>query len=164
MRILIFFLWVVFAVILQVLLFNHLSLAGGLVLLYVVALLKVPSELNRSLQILLGFVVGLVVDIFCNTLGMHTFAAVTTMFLREPVLHLYFNDPEFKNESVSANRVGAWTFVRYVLSVLIMHTVLLYGVESFTLFNFSVLLLKIFISTLLTLAVAVAIELASLKK
>ena len=159
-----YFLWVLLAVVLQVLLFNRLSLAGGIVIVYMIALLKMPVEVPRIVQILIGFLVGLMVDIFCNTLGMHALATVTVMFFREPLLHLFYNDPEFKNGSVGMERIGMASYIRYALTILAFHSILLYFIEAFTLFNFLVLLSKIFISIALSLLVAIVFEFSAMKK
>lgn len=164
MQILRFILWLIVSVALQVLLFNHLSLYGGIVMIYVVALLKLPVEVNRVFQIILGFLVGFVIDIFSNTPGMHALATTTLMFFRDPILHLFNNDPEFKNGTVCFSRVGISTFVRYAFNVIVLHSVLLYLIESFSLFNIGVLITKILVSLVLTCIVSLAFEFATMKK
>lgn len=164
MHILIYLLWLVLSVVLQVLLFNHLSLMGGVVLIYMVALLKMPVEVNRVMQIVLGFLVGFMIDVFCNTPGMHSFAAVTTMFFRKPLLKLFNNDPEFKNGLVGVARIGLSSFLRYSLTIIAINCFLLYSIEAFSLFNVMVLLTKMILSTLLTFAVGMAFEFANMKK
>lgn len=157
-------LWVVLALLLQVLLFNHLALFGGIALVYVVALIKMPVEINRNLQILAGFLVGLSIDIFCNTMGMHALATTTMMWLRTSVLHLYVNSEDVKDGVPSFNLMGIQEYIRFVVTLLLIHCILLYFIEAFTLFNFLVLLSKIFISLILTLIVVVTLEFTTLKK
>ncbi len=164
MSLLLYILWLLLSVVLQVLLFNHLSLFGGVALVYAIALLKAPVEINRVLQIVMGFLVGFVVDIFCNTPGMHSLTAVTVMLFRDPILHLYNDDPEFKAGLVTMQQLGVSAFARYSLSVIALHGVLLYIIESFTLFNLPVLLLKVLISVGLTFGFCMAFEFASSKK
>lgn len=164
MQILRFLLWLLVSVALQVLLFNHLSLYGGIVMIYVVALLKLPVEVNRVFQIIIGFLVGFLIDIFSNTPGMHALAATTVMFFREPILHLFNNDPEFKNGTICFTRVGISTFIRYAINVIALHAILLYLIESFSLFNLGVLLTKILVSLFLTFVVSISFEFATMKK
>lgn len=152
--------WLLVAVLLQVLLFNHLSVWGGVVLVYVIALVKLPLEINRSLQILLGFLAGLLVDLFCNTHGMHALAACTTMFLRPAVLNSFITGKgkELKNCRVSFSGLDPSIYLRFMLTILVVFATLLYLIEAFTLFNFLVTLLKVVISTLLTWLFAVIFE------
>lgn len=164
MSILLYILWLLLAVVLQVLLFNHLSFFGGVALVYVIALLKAPVEISRVMQIVMGFLVGFVVDIFSNTPGMHSLTAVTVMALRDVILHLYNDDPEFKSGLVTMQQIGLSAFVRFSMSVIALHCLLLYIIESFTLFNLPVLLLKVLISIGLTFGFCMAFEFAAAKK
>lgn len=164
MNILKYLLWLLLTVVCQVLIFNHLAFYSGIVLIYAVALFKAPVELNRSLQIFIGFITGLVVDIFSNTPGMHALTATTIMFVRDPILHLYVSDPEYKSGHVSISRIGPATYFRYVLTMGLFHSILLFLIEACTLFNPLVLLSKILISSVMTLVVAMTIDLVTVKK
>jgi len=156
--------WIIFAVILQTLLFNHLQLFGGVIMVYMIALLKVPVEMNRNLQILLGFLSGLVVDIFSNTPGMHALAGVTVMWIRMPILHLYINSEDVKAGIPSTNLMGLQCYLRYAFTLLAIHCVLLYFIESFTLFHILSTLLKVAISLALSFIATISLEFATLKK
>lgn len=157
-------LWIILAVLLQVVLFNHLYLFGGVALVYMIALAKMPVEINRNIQILVGFFVGLTVDIFCNTPGMHALATTTVMWLRIPILHLYVNADDVKSGAPGISLIGMQEYIRYALTLVALHCVLLYFIESFTMFNFLVLLLKIVISTILTFGSALVLEFTTLNK
>lgn len=152
------------AVALQVLLFNHLSLFGGVVFVYVVALLKMPIKVNRIVQIVTGFVVGLLIDVFANTHGMHALTAVTLMFLRDPILHLYIDDSDMKYEKVNFSRLGSQHYMRYAITIIAAHALLLYFIEAFTIFNFFVIFVKALVSIALTWCFAMIWEFSTLKK
>lgn len=157
-------LWILLALLLQVALFNHLSIYGGVMLVYLIALIKMPVEINRNLQILAGFAVGLCIDIFCNTIGMHALTATTIMWLRLPILHLYVNAEDVKEGIPSFSLLGVSEFLRFALTIITFHCLLLYIIESFTLFNFIVLLIKILLSVLMTFVGSVVLEFATIKK
>lgn len=153
----------ILTMVLQVLIFNHLHLWGGVVLVYLLALIKMPVDTKRIVQIVVGFVCGLLVDVFCNTLGLHALTCVTMMWMRQPILHLYINADDVKTGVLCGERLGINTYLRYAVTVIIFHCVFLYSVEAFTLFNFASLLLKIFFSILLTSIAAVVIEFVLLR-
>lgn len=164
MNVLKYLLWLLVAMVCQVLIFNHLSFYGGIVLIYAVALIKMPVEVNRVAQIFLGFLTGFLVDVFSNTPGMHSLAATTLMFMREPVLRLFVNDPEYKAGTVSVSRVGISPFFRFALTMVLFQSTMLYLIEAFSLFNPMILVIKILISTTLTLVTAMAAEVVTVKK
>lgn len=157
-------LWIILAVLLQVVLFNHLYILGGIAIVYLIALIKMPVEISRNLQILIGFLAGLIIDIFCNTIGMHALAATTIMWLRIPVLHLFVNAEDVKDGIPGVNRIGMPEFIRFALTMIVLHSILLYFIEAFTLFNLLVIIMKIIISTILTFCVSIALEFTTLKK
>lgn len=63
--------WFVFLFLLQVLVFNHVHIFGyATPMPYIYFLLILPSDTPRWLYVLLGFVLGLLIDLFTNTPGM----------------------------------------------------------------------------------------------
>lgn len=158
------FLWILLCALLQVLVFNHISLMGGVVLIYLIALIKMPVQINRSLQILMGFACGLLVDIFSNSIGLHALTCTTIMWMRLPLLHMYVIADEIKTGVPSMDKLSTPLFVRYVITVIAVHTVLLYLIESFTLFNILPLLLKIVVTAVLTFLFTMAFEMAVTSK
>ena len=68
---------------LQILLVNNLHFMGVVdPCIYILALLVLPAELNKLWQLLIGFAAGFVMDIFCNSMGVHTLACTALMFAR----------------------------------------------------------------------------------
>ena len=66
----------VLLVLLQVLMLNRINLFGYVTpILYIMMILKLDSGMSRGSILLWGFFIGLSVDIFSNTLGMHAAAA-----------------------------------------------------------------------------------------
>jgi len=151
-------LWFILCIVAQVLLFNHLSVFGGVILFYLYLFVKMPVELNRSLQIFLGFLLGLTIDIFSNTPGMHALAGTTIMWARLPILHLYVVADDFKTGNPGRKTMGQSMFLRFCISIVVCHTILLYLFEAFTSFNFFHMLVKIVITAILTTITFLAIE------
>lgn len=164
MPILITFVWIGLGLALQVILFNHLPLFGGVVLSYLYLVLRLPVDWNRNLQILVGFLVGLIVDIFCNTPGLHALACSTTMWMRVPLLHMFIVQDDIKNGCPTYHRLGFSIFSKFLLSMLLLHCVVLFVVESFTLFNFLNLILKIVMSVILSFLVLWVADMANTSK
>lgn len=132
--------------------------------MYLIALIKMPVEINRNVQILAGFITGMIIDIFCNTIGLHTLTTVTIMWLRMPILHLYVNAEDVKTGTPGASLIGMQTYIRYALTILALHCIILYFIESFTLFHFVATILKALISIVLTFIVILSLELSTLEK
>lgn len=157
-------LWLALSIFLQMFLFNQLHLMGGVVLIYLYFLIKLPVEIKVPVQILLGFLTGLLIDIFSNTIGMHALVCTFMMWVRIPIFHLFVLAEDFKAGSPNMTKMGIGEFIKFVIIIVLLHSILLYTVESFSLFNIIPLVLKIFVTTLLTSAFTIGIEFATKKK
>ena len=77
----------VFLVLLQAVVLNNVQFSSFInPYIYILFLLWLPLETPKALLLFLGFLLGLSVDIFSNTLGMHTSASIFLAFCRPFVL------------------------------------------------------------------------------
>lgn len=145
---------------LQVLVLNHIALFGYAVpLLYIYYILKLPTKMNPNWVVLIGFIMGLILDIFCNTLGMHALATITAAFARAPMFYLFLPRADDELPTVpSLHTLGFSVFIRYAVSWVALFVVLLFVVESFSLVYPLGMFFKIVGSTLLTLLLILGVE------
>lgn len=97
--------------------------------LYPFLLLLLPIGASRSLQTLLGFAIGMLLDIFSLTPGLHTSAFTLTAYLRQPLLSLLTdkNTPEYALPLYPTLRGGA--IVLFSL-LLLVHLLALFFLEA----------------------------------
>ncbi len=75
--------WFFGLVVMQVLILNKIHVLGFITpFLYIYFLLKLPTGTSRNLLLLLGFTLGIVIDMFSNTPGMNAAACVFLAFVR----------------------------------------------------------------------------------
>ena len=158
------FIWITVCILLQVMVFDHLHFYGSIVLVYLLPLMKMPVQIGRSFQIFLGFLCGLIVDIFSNSIGMHALTCTFTMWMRLPLLHMFIVSDEIKKGIPGLKKLGLPIFVKYSATVIAIHTILLYLIESFSMLNLLPMLLRILVTFLLTLLFIVAYEFALYNK
>lgn len=151
-------LYIIGCVFLQVLIFNRVHILGGVCFVMLIPMLKMPLNINRQLQIFLGFLFGLIIDIFFNTHGLYAFSLCTLMALRLPVLKLYIDYESAKVGIITPRRVGYNSYLFYVFTAILLFCIILYGVESLFLLNIWALVCKILISLLLTFITVYLIE------
>ncbi|MBK8686283.1 MAG: rod shape-determining protein MreD [Bacteroidetes bacterium] len=86
-------------ILIQVVLLNHIAIRSSInilgipvftPLIYPLGLLLLPVNIPHWLLMLFGFITGLVMDMFCNTPGMHAAACVLLCFIRPYLLALFF--------------------------------------------------------------------------
>ena len=142
-----------FLLLLQVLLLNNVQLAGYLnPQLYILFLLLLPLEINRSLALFLGFLMGFSVDIFTNTLGMHTAACVFLTFCRPFVITIISprDGYEFGNKPTIQDQGFIW-FISYSGVLVFLHHWFLFTIELFRISEFFSTLTRVLASSAFTL-------------
>jgi rod shape-determining protein MreD len=139
-------------VLLQVLVLNNIQISGFIIpYIYVLFILLLPFETPGWLLLLGGFALGLSIDMFANTLGMHTAATVFMAFLRPYVLRMIA--PRDDYETGSYPRIyyyGFEWFLKYTLILVFAHHFILFYIEVFRFSEFFSTLLRVLLSSLLS--------------
>lgn len=128
--------------------------------IYIAYLLLLPNDINPLILMSIGFVMGFVVDIFYDSLGMHASACVLIMYVRNYWLNL--NTPQGGYDSNAAPTLsmnGIQWFTVYALPLVFIHHAVLFFIEAggFGIFWFT--LWKTIASTMLTTLVTLIIQL-----
>lgn len=138
---------------LQVLLFNQLQLWGIChPYIYVLCLLMMPITLPHSMDMLLGAAVGLVMDVFCNSLGIHTSVCVLIMFVRPYLIGLIVNDKDRLNEQISLRAVGMEALVKYVVVLVLVHHFLVFLLAAWSWAHIGFILKETLVSSAITIS------------
>jgi hypothetical protein len=156
---------VIFTIFAQVFILRDVALAHvAFCFIYLWIILKAPIHTPLFYLMLGGFFIGWIVDIFCNTHGIHALATVFIAFLR-PVLFKVLTPVNGYDErsSVSLNEMKALWFFPYIFSMLLMHHLILFLVESADANLFLYSLLRAFTSAILGTLVFGMLELFNQK-
>ena len=145
---------------LQVTVFNHIclfNLAVPFVFIYFIVRLPITMSINWILT--LAFILGLIVDIFSDTHGMHALACTITAMSRRRILQLYFpREDDLTDPQPSIKTLGFGIYVKYLFTLVLFYCFLIFLIESFTLFNPLLLIGRIVFSTILTFAFILGID------
>lgn len=146
----------VIIMLLQVLLFDQLQLWGVChPYIYVLCLLMMPITLPHSAEMIIGAVVGLVMDIFCNSLGAHMAACVLLMFLRPYILGRMLNDKDRLNEQISLRAIGLESLVKYVVILVLIHHLTIFALGAWSWSHIGFVLAETAVSGLITCVVVI---------
>jgi len=151
-------------VLLQVLVLNKISFLGYAVpFAYIYFIIKLPVGCNRNLTTLLGFILGMTIDIFCSTPGINAVATTLIGFICRPAQGLFFMLDDYNEQTPSYGVLG-FSFMKYAVFMTLIHHIILVSVESFSYFNIKLVLLRIILSAILTTVLIFAFEGFSTKK
>ena len=133
----------------QVFIFNNIHMTGfGVVpVIYLLYIILLPFETPKWLEMVLAFLIGFSIDVFSNTLGLNAAASVLIAFIRPVILNKLA--PRGGYEIGSFPRIyyqGANWFVKYASSLVLIHQLAYFLLESFSFESFLIMLFKITIA------------------
>jgi hypothetical protein len=151
---------VVMYLVAQVLIFkNAVLFHTAFCFVYIGYLLLLPVESNPLVMMLAGFGLGLVMDMFYDSLGLHAMAGVLLMYLRTFWLSVITPQGGYDaNASPDLTNNGTQWFLVYVAPLVFIHHAFLFFVEAGGVSFFWSTLSKTFFSTLYTAFVLVLVE------
>lgn len=118
---------------------------------YISVILFLPNNISISALLLIAFLIGLLVDMFYNTAGIHASACLFIAFLRSYILKVLFPTRGLETELViSVDGMGMERFIRYVIIMTFIHHSYLFFVEAGSFHFFLNTSLKIVGSVLFT--------------
>ncbi len=137
---------------LQILVLNNIKLGGFInPYIYILFIMLLPFEIPGWILLILGFLTGLTIDAYSGTLGMHSSATLFIAFLRPTILSnisTYELDDKKGRPTMSMNDLG-W-FIKYTLIMVFAHHFVLFYLETFSFTHFFATLLRVFLSSILT--------------
>lgn len=145
-------------VVAQAMVFNRIWLFNAaLPLVFIYFLVILPVDLNTKWVLTLGFLLGVSVDIFSDTQGLNALCCTVTAALRLPVLKLYVPREEDMGNSIpSFTSMGRANYMKYLVSLTTIYSLLFFVVLSFEFFQPLRMLLRICATSALTFIILLA--------
>jgi rod shape-determining protein MreD len=141
---------------LQVLLFDQLQLLGVChPYIYILCLLMMPITLPHSVDMIIGAIIGLVMDVFCNSLGIHTAACVLLMFIRPYLIGVIVNDKDRLNEQITLRAIGMEAMIKYVIILVLIHHLTVFALGAWSWNHIGFVLLETLVSSLITISIII---------
>lgn len=147
-------------VLLQVLLLDNVQLGGYInPFPYIYLVLILPVNMGRVPLLLVGFVLGLSLDTFSGTGGIHAAASTLVAYYRPFLLRAQSPREGFESHAVpNVTLYGFGWFAGYAALMIGIHHTLLFFLEVFRFADFFHTMLKIVMSGIFSLAIIVLLE------
>ena len=121
------------------------------ILVYPGALLFIPIGIRVAPTLIAAFVIGLIVDVFYDSPGVHAGALVFTAFMRPLVLRWVEPRQKYRlDANPTFGMMGTSWMVTYTAILLLIHCLLYFALDAFTFVFFD----KILISSISTFALS----------
>jgi len=138
---------------LQVLLFNNIQFSGYVnPYVYIMLIMLLPVEIPSWLLLIICFFSGLSIDFFSGTPGMHASATLFAGFLRPYILRLISPRDGYEAGATPSMAIyGFRWFLFYSVVIVLVHHFTLFYLEVFRFTDFFATLLRVLLSSAITI-------------
>ena len=151
-------------VLIQALVLNHINFLGYInPYIYILFIILFPIKNNRSLFIFLAFLLGLSVDLFSDSGGIHAAASVTIAYIRPVILKFSFG-AIYEHQTIKFSNTELGQRLTYFLIAILIHHLILFSVEIFNSSRIILIFKKSLFSSIFTLILCLLITILFSKK
>lgn len=149
-----YILFVVVVLLVQVLLLNNITFSPYIApLAYIVCIIMTPLGSSPLKMIVVGTLLGLVMDLTMGTMGLNVIATLAIAYFRRPILHFFASFADVDGEGGVPTVLRISRFHNYVVAMVVLHSAIFFIFEHLSFANFGFMLLRFILSTLITLGI-----------
>ena len=147
-------------VLIQVLIMNKVNFYGFLnPYVYILFILLLPFETPGWLLLVLSFSMGLTVDLFSGTLGLHAASSVFAGFMRPVIIKFVGEKPEYDSVTQpKLQQMGLKWFMAYAMLMIFAHHLFLNILDVFSFAEFWQTFIRVIVSSLFTFLFIILFE------
>jgi len=143
-------------VLIQVLILNQLQFSGYInPNMYILFVMLLPLNSARFTVMISAFFMGLTIDVFSNSLGLHTAATVFIAFVRPFVIHSISDREDEMSEYPGLKQNTFLWFLYYTVIMVVLHHLVLFYLEVFTFSYFFTTFFRVFLSSFFSIFIIV---------
>ncbi len=144
----------------QIYIFDKIQVTGFInPQVYVLFILMLPFEIAGFWLLALSFLLGITVDIFQQTPGMHAAASVFLAFSRPGVIRLVGKKEDLEPyQYPNVRESGSLWFLAYTMILVLLHHLFLFYLEVFRFSEFFQTLLKVVVNTVITTMIIMLLQ------
>jgi rod shape-determining protein MreD len=117
--------------------------------LYLIILFVMPFKTQNWFLLIYAFILGLSVDIFSETLGMHSSACLIIALLKQPITKITIpHNIIEENDELISQKIGVKSFILFTSILVFIHHSILFVLEHASI-DFRIIL-KIILSTIIS--------------
>ncbi len=151
-------------VLIQVLICNQINFLGYInPYIYILFIILYPTKNNRALFIFLSFLLGLTIDLFLDSGGIHAAASVFIAYARPILLRSAFG-VQYENYAVKFNTIEFGSKLTYITFLTLIHHIILFSLEIFSISKIILVFQKTLFSSIFTILLCTLITIIFSRK
>ncbi|RED47193.1 rod shape-determining protein MreD [Winogradskyella eximia] len=141
----------------QVLICNHINFFGYInPYIYIIFIFLFPIREERLILLLASFLLGMMIDLFSDSGGVHAAAAVSLAYVRPILLKSSFG-MLYEHQSIKFSTTEIGSLISYISLGTVVHHLILFSLEIFNISNILLILQKTLFSSIFTIILSVLI-------
>lgn len=141
----------------QVTICNNINFLGYInPYIYIVFIFLFPVKNNRLVLILIAFLLGMLLDMFSDSGGVHAAASVTLAYVR-PVLLKFSFGMLYEHQTIKFSNLELGGLISYVTFGVLIHHLILFSLEIFNTSQILLILEKTLFSSVFTIILSLLI-------
>lgn len=148
----------------QVLILNHINFLGYInPYIYILFIALFPVKNNRVVLILLSFLLGITIDMFLDTGGIHAGACVFIAYARPLILKSSFG-MIYEHQTIKFSNVEFGSKLTYFTLITVIHHIVLFSLEIFSFSKILLILEKTLFSSIFTVLLSIIVTIIFSRK
>lgn len=141
----------------QVIICNNINFLGYInPYIYIIFIFLFPIRENRLLFLLVSFLLGMLVDMFSDSGGVHAAAAVSIAYARPILLKTSFGTL-YEHQTIKFSNTEIGSLITYITFGTILHHFILFSLEIFNISSILLILQKTLFSSIFTILLSILI-------
>ncbi|REE27339.1 rod shape-determining protein MreD [Winogradskyella pacifica] len=141
----------------QVLICNHIDFLGYInPYIYIIFIFLFPIREERLALLVVSFMLGMLVDLFSDSGGVHAAAAVSLAYIRPVLLKSSFG-MLYEHQSIKFSTTDIGSLITYISLGTVIHHSILFSLEIFNISSILLVLEKTLFSSIFTIILSVLI-------
>lgn len=147
-------------VLIQILVLNHFSISKYIYpMAYLLLLIILPVTINKYVTLFIAIALGVLVDAFSDTFGLHTSSLVLIVYVRPIILNLIRPKNGYDNiNEITIHQMGKFWFSEYSIILLFIHYLWFFSLEIFRIDMIGTIILKTTLSTLTSFIIIIIFQ------
>ena len=150
----------VILLLLQLLVCNNIVLFNvAIPIVFIYVIISAPLWLNQSILFTIAFIIGLIVDIGSDTLGINSLSCTLLAMLKRPVYYAYMERDDHSDDiTPSISSMGMLDYCKYLLTMVAIYCTLAFSIEYFSFANVKEIAAMACSSTIFTFLLLIGID------
>lgn len=140
----------------QVLVLNHVNLLGFInPFIYIIWIFLFPFKKNKFALLLLSFLLGLSIDFFSDSGGIHAAATLFIAYIRTPVLNAVLGKSDFDYILFNLRNIAFIKTISFISILTFIHHFIIFSLEYFKLSSISTILYNTLLTGIFTVILSI---------